>query len=143
MIADRAFGSRGPGGLGRAEDKERPLFRAVYGMLENRIEIFSPLPISSLDRLSLQGRAAAAGCGKAPRSRKKPEPGTTFDLRRQLRPPFDVPDPAGPGIGSDAVARRTLRVELQDRPQPLVPVIDRVFIHLIFPWLDTWRSTRK
>jgi arsenate reductase len=43
------------------EDKQRRLFRTVYGMLENRIKIFTSLPLSSLDRLTLQSRLQEIG----------------------------------------------------------------------------------
>ena len=60
------------------------LFRAVYGMLETASR-FSLLPISSLDRLSLQGRLRrSAVSAKAPRFPKKHERPGSFDLRRQL-----------------------------------------------------------
>jgi protein-tyrosine-phosphatase len=55
------WGVEDPAAFVGPEDKARRLFRAVYGMLENRIKIFSSLPISSLDRLSLQGRLQEIG----------------------------------------------------------------------------------
>ena len=55
------WGVEDPAAFVGPEDKERRLFRAVYGMLENRIKIFASLPIRSLDRLSLQGRLQEIG----------------------------------------------------------------------------------
>ena len=55
------WGIEDPAAFVGAEDKQRRLFRAVYGMLENRIKIFASLPIRSLDRLSLQGRLQEIG----------------------------------------------------------------------------------
>jgi arsenate reductase len=55
------WGVEDPAAFVGPEDKQRRLFRAVYGMLENRIKIFASLPISSLDRLSLQGRLHEIG----------------------------------------------------------------------------------
>jgi len=55
------WGVEDPAAFVGPEDKARRLFRAVYGMLENRIKIFSSLPIRSLDRLSLQGRLQEIG----------------------------------------------------------------------------------
>src|ERR671918_452743 len=55
------WGVEDPAAFVGPEDKQRRLFRAVYGMLENRIKIFASLPIRSLDRLSLQGRLEEIG----------------------------------------------------------------------------------
>jgi protein-tyrosine-phosphatase len=55
------WGIEDPAAFVGAEDKERRLCRAVYGMLENRIKNFASLPIGSLDRLSLQGRLQEIG----------------------------------------------------------------------------------
>ena len=55
------WGVEDPAAFVGPEDKQRRLFRAVYGMLENRIKIFAWLPIRSLDRLSLQGRLQEIG----------------------------------------------------------------------------------
>lgn len=44
-----------------ADDKKRRFFRSVYGQLENRIKIFTSLPIRSLDRLTLQKRLDEIG----------------------------------------------------------------------------------
>jgi arsenate reductase len=55
------WGVEDPAAFVGPEDKERRLFRTVYGMLENRIKIFASLPIRSLDRLSLQGRLEEIG----------------------------------------------------------------------------------
>jgi hypothetical protein len=43
------------------EDKQRDLFRRVYLELDNRIKIFTSLPIAKLDRLSLQKRLDQIG----------------------------------------------------------------------------------
>ena len=55
------WGVEDPAAFVGPEDKERRLFRTVYGMLENRIKIFASLPISSLDNLTLQGRLQEIG----------------------------------------------------------------------------------
>jgi protein-tyrosine-phosphatase len=47
--------------LGPDHRKQR-LFRDVYFQLERRIQIFTNLPIASLDRLSLQKRLDEIGC---------------------------------------------------------------------------------
>lgn len=44
-----------------AEAEKRQLFADVYGQIHNRIAIFANLPISALDRLSLQKRLSEIG----------------------------------------------------------------------------------
>ena len=79
------WGVEDPAAFVGPEDKRARLFRAVYGMLENRIKIFSSCRSARSTGCPCRaGCRRSAGCAKAPRSRKKPEPGTTFDLRRQL-----------------------------------------------------------
>jgi protein-tyrosine-phosphatase len=51
--------------VGPTERQER-LFRDVYFQLERRIQIFTNLPIASLDRLSLQRRLDQIGRTEAP-----------------------------------------------------------------------------
>jgi protein-tyrosine-phosphatase len=55
------WGVEDPAAFVGPADKERRLFRAVYGMLENRIKIFASLPIRSLDKLSLQKKIEEIG----------------------------------------------------------------------------------
>lgn len=50
------WGVEDPAALEGPEDRKRRLFRDVYYQLERRIQIFTALPIRSLDRLTLQRR---------------------------------------------------------------------------------------
>ena len=47
------------------DDRKLRLFRDVYFQLERRIQIFTNLPIASLDRLSLQKRLDEIGRTRA------------------------------------------------------------------------------
>lgn len=55
------WGVEDPAAFVAPPDKQRRLFRAVYGMLENRIKIFTSLPMGSLDKLTLQSRLQEIG----------------------------------------------------------------------------------
>jgi arsenate reductase len=55
------WGLEDPAAFVGPRDKQRRVFRAAYGMLENRIKIFTSLPLGSLDRLSLQGKLREIG----------------------------------------------------------------------------------
>jgi hypothetical protein len=44
-----------------SEEKTLAFFKRVYGYLDNRLKIFVSLPITSLDRLSLQRQLEAIG----------------------------------------------------------------------------------
>jgi len=55
------WGVEDPAAFVGPPDKQLRLFRAVYGMLENRIKIFTSLPIHTLDRLSLHSRLQQIG----------------------------------------------------------------------------------
>lgn len=55
------WGVEDPAAFVDPQDKTRRLFRTVYGMLENRIKIVTSLPLTSLDRLTLQGRLQDIG----------------------------------------------------------------------------------
>jgi arsenate reductase len=55
------WGVEDPAAFEGPEDGQRALFRRAYLELERRIELFTSLPIESLDRLSLQGRLAEIG----------------------------------------------------------------------------------
>ena len=55
------WGAEDPAAFEGPAEAQRQLFRRVYYELENRIKIFTSLPIESLDRLSLQARLEAIG----------------------------------------------------------------------------------
>jgi protein-tyrosine-phosphatase len=59
------WGVLDPAGFAGPEDKQFALFRDVYFQLERRIQIFTKLPIASLDRLSLQRRLDEIGRSRA------------------------------------------------------------------------------
>ena len=48
------WGVEDPAAFEGPEDKQRTLFKQVYFVLDNRIKIFTSLPLDKLDRLSLQ-----------------------------------------------------------------------------------------
>lgn len=50
------WGVEDPAAFEGPEDKQRRLFRDIYYQLERRIQIFTNLPLTSLDRLTLQRR---------------------------------------------------------------------------------------
>jgi arsenate reductase len=54
-------GIEDPAAFAGSEDEQRRLFRRTYVELEQRIELFTSLPIESLDRLSLQSRLDEIG----------------------------------------------------------------------------------
>jgi hypothetical protein len=62
---DGALGVEDPAAFAGSEDKKRRLFRDIYFQLERRIQIFTNLPIASLDRLSLQKRLDEIGRARA------------------------------------------------------------------------------
>lgn len=55
------WGVEDPAAFVGPEDKTYRCFRRVYGYLENRIKIFTSLPLASLDRLTLQERLRDIG----------------------------------------------------------------------------------
>ena len=55
------WGVEDPAAFEGPEDRKRRLFRDVYYQLERRIQIFTALPIRSLDRLALQRRLDEIG----------------------------------------------------------------------------------
>jgi arsenate reductase len=59
------WGVADPAAFAGPEDKQLALFRDVYFQLERRIQIFTSLPIASLDRLSLQKRLDEIGRSRA------------------------------------------------------------------------------
>jgi arsenate reductase len=59
------WGVRDPAAFVGTEEQIYRLFRNIYGELDNRIKIFTSLPISSLDKLSLQKRIDEIGKTKA------------------------------------------------------------------------------
>lgn len=59
------WGVPDPTAFAGPEDKQLALFRDVYFQLERRIQIFTSLPIASLDRLSLQKRLDEIGRSRA------------------------------------------------------------------------------
>jgi arsenate reductase len=59
------WGVPDPAAFAGPEEKQPALFRDVYFQLERRIQLFTNLPIASLDRLSLQKRLDEIGCSRA------------------------------------------------------------------------------
>jgi len=55
------WGVEDPAAFAGPEDRKRRLFRDIYFQLERRIQIFTSLPIRSLDKLSLQRRLDEIG----------------------------------------------------------------------------------
>lgn len=55
------WGAADPAAFVGGDEKTLKVFRNVYGQLENRIKVFSSLPIRSLDRLSLKKRLDEIG----------------------------------------------------------------------------------
>jgi protein-tyrosine-phosphatase len=55
------WGVEDPAAFVGPEEKTYGFFRRIYGYLDNRMKIFVSLPISSLDRMSLQRRLDAIG----------------------------------------------------------------------------------
>jgi protein-tyrosine-phosphatase len=59
------WGVEDPASFVGTEEQTYRFFRSIYGQLDNRIKIFTSLPISSLDRLSLQKQIDEIGRTKA------------------------------------------------------------------------------
>ena len=59
------WGVEDPAAFVGTEEQAYKFFRNIYGQLDNRIKIFTSLPISSLDKLSLQKRIEEIGKTKA------------------------------------------------------------------------------
>jgi arsenate reductase len=55
------WGLPDPAAVDGTELAKRRAFRQTFAALENRIRLFTSLPLGSLDRLSLQGRLDAIG----------------------------------------------------------------------------------
>jgi arsenate reductase len=55
------WGVADPAALEGPDDARRRLFRRIYLELERRIDLFTNLPIESLDRLTLKARLAEIG----------------------------------------------------------------------------------
>jgi protein-tyrosine-phosphatase len=71
------WGVEDPAAFEGPEDKQRELFRRVYFLLDNRLKIFTSLPLEKLDRLSLQKRLDQIGRTKmAEGEMPKTEPAT-------------------------------------------------------------------
>jgi arsenate reductase len=64
------WGADDPAAFVGPDDRKLRLFRDVYFQLERRIQIFTNLPIASLDRLSLQKRLDEIGRSRAEASAK-------------------------------------------------------------------------
>jgi len=60
------WGVEDPAAFVGDDEKTLAFFRRVYGYLENRIKIFTSLPLKSLDRLALQERLDAIGKAMPP-----------------------------------------------------------------------------
>ena len=58
------WGVEDPAAFEGPEDKQRELFKQVYFRLDNRLKIFTSLPLEKLDRLSLQKRLDQIGTVK-------------------------------------------------------------------------------
>jgi protein-tyrosine-phosphatase len=61
------WGVTDPAAFAGPEERQRQLFRRVYVELERRIDLFTSLPLESLDRLALQQRLKEIGQSPAPR----------------------------------------------------------------------------
>lgn len=55
------WGMADPASAEGSEEQVRLAFRCAYGELDNRIKLFTSLPIEGLDRLSLQARVEGIG----------------------------------------------------------------------------------
>lgn len=55
------WGIEDPAAVNSSEDKQRHAFKTAYFQLERRIQIFTNLPLTSLDKLTLQNRLDAIG----------------------------------------------------------------------------------
>jgi hypothetical protein len=60
------LGRRGSAAFVGTDEQTYRCFRTIYGQLDNRIKIFTSLPIRSLDKLSLQKRIEEIGRSRAP-----------------------------------------------------------------------------
>ena len=58
------WGVEDPAAFAGSEEKTKQEFRRIYSYLENRIKIFSALPLASLDRMSLQTQLEQIGAAK-------------------------------------------------------------------------------
>jgi arsenate reductase len=59
------WGVEDPAAFVGSEERTYKFFRSIYGQLDNRIKIFTSLPIRSLDKLSLQQRIDEIGRSRA------------------------------------------------------------------------------
>ena len=55
------WGSEDPAAAEGSEEERMRAFRRVYGEIENRIKLFTSLPMESLDRLALEAELEAIG----------------------------------------------------------------------------------
>jgi arsenate reductase len=55
------WGVEDPAAFVGSNEETYKVFRAVYGQLDNRIKIFTSLPIRSLDKLTLRQRLEEIG----------------------------------------------------------------------------------
>lgn len=60
------WGVEDPAAFVGSEDEQRWLFRRSYKELERRIELFTSLPVASIDRMGLQARLEEIGKSRAP-----------------------------------------------------------------------------
>jgi protein-tyrosine-phosphatase len=60
------WGVEDPAASTGPDDKRRSFFRRIYLELERRIELFTNLPVESLDRISLQARLNEIGKSRTP-----------------------------------------------------------------------------
>jgi protein-tyrosine-phosphatase len=60
------WGVEDPAAFAGPEDKQRWLFRRVYLELDRRIDLFTNLPVESLDRMSLKARLDEIGKSRPP-----------------------------------------------------------------------------
>lgn len=60
------WGVEDPAAFVGTDEQTYKVFRTIYGQLENRIKVFTSLPIRSLDRLSLQRKVEEIGRSREP-----------------------------------------------------------------------------
>lgn len=58
---DGPLGCRGPGWFRGPAEEQRRIFYRVYAALDNRIRLFTSLPLGSIDKLALQHRLDEIG----------------------------------------------------------------------------------
>ncbi len=63
------WGVADPAAFVGSDEQKRRMFHRIYTELENRIKIFTSLPIESLDRFALERRVREIGKAKAPEQR--------------------------------------------------------------------------